>query len=123
MTASNPGQSGPPLSDHRTHGEWVYISGQIGREPDGRVPEDFTRQAELAIQALRTQLEAAGSSLDRVIKTTVFITSAERYAVMNAVYARHFQEPWPTRSTLVTGLALPELQFEIEAVGYRGDAR
>ncbi len=110
-----------PLSHHRTHGGVVYTSGQIGVGPDGTVPPDFDTQTHLAIEALRTHLAAAGASVDTVIKTTVFITRREDFAAMNRIYTEYFSDPWPTRSTLVTGLALPELLFEIEAVAYRAD--
>jgi len=66
--------------------------------------------------ALRTVLADAGAALADVVKTTVFVTDQGHVAAMNEVYAEHFSPPWPTRSTLVTGLALPGLLFEIEAV-------
>lgn len=108
-----------PLSPHRIHGDAVYVSGQIGAESDGTVPDDFERQTHLAMQALRAQLEAAGASFATVLKTTVFIVRREDFAAMNRIYTEYFAEPFPSRSTLVTDLALPELLFEIEAVAHR----
>lgn len=105
-----------PLSPHRAAGDLVFISGQIGVEDDGSVPADFRRQAELGMLALRKVLADAGASLADVVKTTVFVTDQAHVAAMNEVYSEHFGAPWPTRSTLVTGLALPGLLFEIEAV-------
>ena len=110
---------GPPLTQYRTHGDLVFTSGQIGLLPDGAVPDDFDAQAHLAIQALKRQLEAAGASFETTIKTTVFITRHEDFGAMNQIYTEYFSHPWPARSTLVTGLALPALLFEIEAVAYR----
>ncbi|HEX7297643.1 MAG TPA: RidA family protein [Solirubrobacteraceae bacterium] len=111
---------GPPLTQYRTHGDLVFTSGQIGLLPDGAIPEDFGRQAHLAIQALKRQLEAAGASLETTIKTTVFVTRHDDFAAMNQIYTEYFHDPWPARSTVVTGLALPGLLFEIEAVAHRG---
>jgi len=105
-----------PLSPYRTAGDLVFVSGQIGVEHDGAIPADFRRQAELGMQALRQALIAAGVSLDDVVKTTVFVTDQAYVGAMNEVYSEYFGPPWPTRSTLVTGLALPGLLFEIEAV-------
>jgi len=105
-----------PLSPHRSAGDLIFVSGQIGIEDDGAVPTDFRRQAELGTLALQAVLAEAGASLADVVKTTVFVTDQAHVATMNEVYAEHFSLPWPTRSTLVTGLALPGLLFEIEAV-------
>lgn len=106
----------PPLSQSRTVGDLVFVSGQIGVEADGTIPADFRRQAELAIASLGDVLDAAGSSMGKVVKTTVFITDAADFEAMNEVYRAHFQAPWPARSTVVSGLVLPSLLFEIEAV-------
>lgn len=105
-----------PLSPHRTLGDLIFVSGQIGVEPGGEVPADFGRQAELAMLALGETLAAAGASLGDVVKATVFITDQAHMAAMNEAYKAHFSPPWPARSTLVTGLALPGLLFEIEAI-------
>lgn len=110
-----------PLSHQRSHGELVITAGEVGRESDGTIPTDFARQAHLALTALREHLEAAGASLATVLKTTVFITRQDHFAAMNAIYAQYFVSPWPARTTLVTGLALAGLEFEIEAIAYRAD--
>lgn len=106
----------PPLSPWRRHGDLLFLSGQIGVEADGSIPDDLRRQVELSIEALSRALEDGGSSLESVLRTTVYITRQEDFGAMNEVYARFFGEPWPARTTLVTGLALPPLLFEIEAV-------
>lgn len=105
----------PPLSPVRVHGDLVLVSGQVGLEADGRVPGGFDRQMRRAVDALRAVLEGAGSSLEAVLKTTVVIVRTEDFAAMNALYAELFSPPWPARTTLVAGLALPGLLFEIEA--------
>lgn len=111
-----------PLSQHRSHGDLVFTSGQLGFEPDGTVSPDFGRQTELAMESLKSRLESAGSSLECVLKATVFITRRGDFAAMNEIYGRFFAEPWPARSTIVTELVLPELLFEIEVVAHRADA-
>lgn len=108
-----------PLSQTRSAGELIFTSGQIGFDADGRVPAEFDRQAELAIEALRTQLEEAGASLRSVLKVTVFVVNRDDVPRMNEIYARYFEVPYPTRSTIVTELVSPEFLFEIEAVAYR----
>jgi 2-iminobutanoate/2-iminopropanoate deaminase len=72
-------------------------------------------------RSVKKQLEASGASLETTAKTTVFITRHEDLSAMNRIYAEYFSAPWPARSTLVTGLAVPSLLFEIEAVAYRAE--
>jgi 2-iminobutanoate/2-iminopropanoate deaminase len=108
-----------PLEEVRSHGEFVYLSGTVGREADGSIPADFDRQAELALTESARLLEGAGASMATVLKTTVFIPDRGDFKRMNEIYAEHFPRPWPTRSTLVTDLALPELKFEIEVVAHK----
>lgn len=105
-----------PLSQFRVQGNLVFTAGQLGMEEDGSFPDSFRRQAELGLEALRDRLEEAGSSLERVVKATVFLTRREDFAELNEVYTRFFSEPFPARTTVVCELALPELLFEIEAV-------
>jgi len=108
-----------PLSSTRTHGGLVFVSGQVGRDPStGEVPPSFGDQARIAISNLRRALESEGASLSSVLKTTVFITAQERFAEMNEVYAQSFEEPYPARTTVVSGLARPGLEFEIEAIAH-----
>jgi 2-iminobutanoate/2-iminopropanoate deaminase len=108
-----------PLSLVRSHGGLVFVSGQVGRDPETqKVPDSFELQMRQAVANLRAALESAGSTLSRVLKTTVFITDRSAFAEMNTVYAELFEEPYPARSTIVTGLARPELLFEIEAVAF-----
>mgnify|MGYP005832347575 CR=1 FL=1 len=101
-------------------GPLVWCSGQIGIDPEtGELVEGIAQQAEQAFKNLKVVLEAAGSSLDRVVKVTVFITSMKEFAIVNEIYARFFQEPFPARSTVeVSGLPKGAL-IEIEAVAQR----
>jgi 2-iminobutanoate/2-iminopropanoate deaminase len=97
---------------------FVFCSGQIALDPTtGQLIEgDVAAQTERAIENLRAVLEAAGSSLAHVVKTTVFLRSMADFAAMNAVYERFFGENPPARST-VGNLELPRgAAFEIEAI-------
>jgi 2-iminobutanoate/2-iminopropanoate deaminase len=97
---------------------FVFCSGQIALDPaTGELIEgDVAAQTERAIQNLQAVLEAAGSSLAHVVKTTVFLQDMADFAAMNAVYAQFFGESPPARST-VGNLALPRgARFEIEAI-------
>jgi 2-iminobutanoate/2-iminopropanoate deaminase len=109
-----------PLSPYRVDGDQIFVSGQIGVEADGSIPEDFNRQVELALDELEKVLLAAGTRLAGVLKTTVVIVRREDFGAFNELYAARFPEPPPARTTLVADLVLPGLLFEIDAVARRG---
>lgn len=109
-----------PLSPAIVIDTLVFSSGQVGTDANGVVAEGITAQTAQTIANLRNVLEAAGVGLDRVIKTTVFLTHGEDMTAMNAEYAKHFGEPLPARSTVtVAGLARPDMRIEIEAIAMR----
>ncbi|HUF77029.1 MAG TPA: RidA family protein [Longimicrobiales bacterium] len=101
---------------------WVFCSGQIPIVPSsGELVEGGAReQAEQVLANLRAVLEEAGSSLERVVKTTVFLASMSDFADMNEVYTWHFGAHRPARSTVQVG-ALPRGSLvEIECVARSG---
>lgn len=107
-----------PYSQAVRAGGFIYTAGQIALDPVsgklvGETIEDQTRRV---LDNLKAVLEAAGSGMDRVVKTTVFITDMGHFARMNAVYAEYFPAQPPARSTLpMVSLPLGGL-VEIECV-------
>lgn len=106
-----------PYSQAVKAGGFLFTSGQIPVNPqDGSVPAGVAEQAEQSIKNVKGVLEAAGSGLGNVVKTTVFLTDMADFAVVNAVYARYFTEPFPARSCVAVA-ALPKgVRIEVEAV-------
>lgn len=103
-----------PISAVVRHGDTVYVSGLPPFDPKtGEVVKaPIERQTELALEQMKLCLEAAGSSLDRVLKCTVYCTSVDHYAAVNAIYARYFPKDPPARIFVnVAGWPGP---FEIE---------
>ena len=98
-----------PYSQAIRVGDFVFTAGQVALDPvtGEMVGRDVAQQTEQVLKNLAAVLATAGSSLDKVIKTTVFLQSMGDFAAMNAVYARHFPEPFPSRSTVEVG-ALPK---------------
>lgn len=107
-----------PYSQAIRAGGLVFVSGQIPLDPEtGQVVAGgIAAQTERSLASLRAVLEAAGSSLTRVVKTTVFLTDLADFAEVNAVYARYFPQAPPARATVQVA-ALPRgVGIEIEAV-------
>jgi 2-iminobutanoate/2-iminopropanoate deaminase len=101
---------------------WVWCSGQIALDPaTGEVvPGDVSVQTERVMKNLTAVLEAAGVGLDRVVKTTVFLSSMADFAAMNEVYAQHFGAHRPARAT-VAAAGLPRgVAVEIDCVARLG---
>ncbi|MGZ6340977.1 MAG: RidA family protein [Candidatus Limnocylindrales bacterium] len=98
----------------------VFCSGQLGLDPaTGQLVDGVEAQAERALRNLSAVLDAAGATLNDVVKTTVFLADLADFAAVNAVYARHVSDPPPARSTVqVAGLPRGGL-VEIEAIARR----
>jgi 2-iminobutanoate/2-iminopropanoate deaminase len=120
QTAEAPAAIGP-YSQATVSGSMVYTSGQIPLLPDGSLVEgDVAVQARQVLENLKAVLAAAGSGLDRVLKTTVFLKDMDDFAAMNTVYAEYFSEPYPARSTVQVAKLPRDVRVEIEAVAERG---
>ncbi len=107
-----------PYSQAIRAGNLLFTAGQVALDPAAGelVGTDVAAQTEQVLRNLRAVLAAAGTDFAHVIKTTVFLQSMSDFAAMNAVYARHFPEPFPARSTVEVG-ALPKGGLvEIECV-------
>jgi 2-iminobutanoate/2-iminopropanoate deaminase len=111
---------GAPYNQAVKVGDLVFVAGQLGLAPDGSgmVGGGIAEQTEQALQNLSAILEEAGSSLDKLAKTTVFLQSLEDFAAMNEVYATHVGDRPPARST-VEVVKLPSgALVEIEAIAH-----
>lgn len=108
-----------PYSQAVLYNGLVYASGQIPLDPaSGKlVSGEIEAQTERVIANLRAVLEAAGSSLARVLKTTVYLVDLSQFARVNAVYAQHFRgEPCPARATLQVSALPLGASIEIDAI-------
>jgi 2-iminobutanoate/2-iminopropanoate deaminase len=106
-----------PYSHVVRAGDLYFISGQPGIDPATGEPPlgEFDAEARMAFENLRRVVEAAGLGLDRVVKTTVFLASADYFPAMNALYGEFFPTSPPARATPI--VALPRnLRISIEAV-------
>lgn len=106
---------GIPLSAYTVANGFVFISGQVPTQDDGTIVEGIEAQTRLVLDKIKAHAEAAGSSVDSIVKTTVFLTRIEEFAAMNRVYAEFFADEPPARSTVRCDLAIDAL-VEIEAI-------
>ena len=113
-----------PYSPGMIFGNLVFVSGQAGREPaTGALGADVTAQTEQVLRNIATILEAAGSSLQHVIRCGVFLVDMKEFPRMNEVYARAFGAHRPARTTVeVSGLPGDGLRVEIDAIAYKPSA-
>ena len=107
-----------PYSQAIVHHGMAYLSGQIPLDPatGELVAGDITLQTERVLSNMAAVLEACGSSLGRVVKTTVFLQDLGEFAAMNAVYARFFETNPPARSTVEVARLPRDSRVEIECV-------
>jgi len=109
---------GAPYSQAIRAGGLVFVSGQLALRPDHAeiVGDTIQEQTEQVFANLRAILEAAGSSLERLVKTTVYLTDLGEFAGMNEVYARHVGEQPPARATIEISALPSGAKVEIEAI-------
>ena len=98
----------------------VYTSGQIPVDPaTGQIPEGPAAQAEQVFKNLRALLAEAGTTMDQVVKTTVFIKNMDDFATINEVYAKYFPSPYPARSCVEVARLPKDVLLEAEAIALK----
>lgn len=107
-----------PYSQAIRYGQLLFTSGQIPLNPTTSeiVGADIQTQTHRVLQNLQALLESAGSSLDHVIKTTVFLTNMSDFQAMNEVYASYFKNVTPARSTVAVSELPRKALVEIECI-------
>jgi 2-iminobutanoate/2-iminopropanoate deaminase len=110
---------GAPYNQAIRAGDFVFVAGQLGLKPgDSAVEGDIAAQTEQALRNLAAILEEAGSSLDKLVKTSVFLMDLGDFAAMNEVYARHVGDRPPARSTFQVSKLPSGALVEIEAIAH-----
>ncbi|HZH50835.1 MAG TPA: Rid family detoxifying hydrolase [Microvirga sp.] len=114
-------QAAPPAGAYSQAiraGDLVFVSGQLPLDIQGAVvgAGDIKAQTRAVLDNIAAILEAAGSSLHQVVKTTIFLTNLDDFAGMNEVYAAAFTPPYPARSTVEIGRLPRGMLLEIECI-------
>jgi 2-iminobutanoate/2-iminopropanoate deaminase len=102
-------------------GDFIFVAGQAGVEfSTGKVEVDFETQARQAFENLSVVLRASGSSLQHVVKTTIWLRDTINFDTLNKLYAEYFPSNPPARSTPIVDLPKANLQISIEAIAVVG---
>lgn len=116
-TKNAPAAIGPYSQAIEVNG-MVYTSGMIPINPQTGelVTGTVEEQAEQAFTNLKALIEASGSSMDKVVKTVVFIKNMDDFAKINAIYEKYFAEPYPARSCVEVARLPKDVALEVEAI-------
>jgi 2-iminobutanoate/2-iminopropanoate deaminase len=116
-TAGAPRAIGPYSQAIRAQG-WLFVSGQVAIDPATQqiIPGGVEAQTERALENIAAILAAAGSGLDRVVRTTVFLKNMNDFPAMNAVYGKYFNRAPPARSTVEVARLPKDVLVEIDAI-------
>jgi 2-iminobutanoate/2-iminopropanoate deaminase len=116
-TDKGPKAIGPYSQAVRANG-FVFLSGQIALDPKTQqiVEGGISYQTERVLENLKAILEAAGSSLNQVVKTTVFLADMTEFGAMNEVYSRYFEKSPPARSTIEASRLPRNVRVEIDLI-------
>lgn len=109
-----------PYSQAILFGNLVFCAGQIGADPktNNLIGEDIKIQTEQAFKNLENVLQAAKSSLTKVLKVNVYLKNMTDFSAMNEVYATFFEEPYPARATVEVAKLPKGARIEIECIAY-----
>ena len=116
-TKNAPQAIGPYSQAIRANG-FVFLSGQVAIDPSNQqvITGDIAAQTERVLQNIEAILAAAGSSLHKVVRTTVFLKNMSEFAAMNEVYGRHFTSAPPARSTVEVARLPKDVLVEIDVI-------
>ena len=119
ITTDNTPDAIAPYSKAIQVGELVYTSGQIGINPKtGLIEADVQAQAKQVLENVKALLEAAGTNLDNVFKSTVFIKDMNEFELINEVYRQYFSAPYPARSCVEVARLPKDVRLEIEVIAF-----
>lgn len=122
ITAPNAAKAAGPYSAAVRHGGFVFVSGQVPVDPKtGQIVEGgIEEQASRVLENVTLVLEAAGLTLDHVVKTTVFLKDMNNFARMNETYGKYFAMNPPARTTVEVARLPRDVQIEIEVIASDG---
>ena len=109
----------PPFSRAVRVGDTLYLSGDIGRTPDGKVPEDPEAEARLVLDSVKRTLGEAGMTMDDLVSVQVFCPEVALYDTWNRVYRTYFTKEFPARAFIGSGKLLFGARFEVQGIAVK----
>ncbi len=109
----------PPYSGSVLVGSTLYLSGTIGRNPDGTIPDTTEAEARNVLNNVKASLEAAGMTMDDLVTMQVFASNTADYAVFNQIYRTYFTREFPARAFVGAGPLLYEARFELQGIAVK----
>jgi 2-iminobutanoate/2-iminopropanoate deaminase len=109
---------GGPYSQAVVVGDLVFVAGQVPRDPQtGKTPESIEDQTRLVLNNMKAILEAAGCTMQQVVRTDVYLSTMNNFSRMNEVYKTFFNEDYPVRTTV--GVQLVGFDVEISCIAHK----
>jgi 2-iminobutanoate/2-iminopropanoate deaminase len=109
----------PPFSRAVRVGDTLYLSGDIGRTPDGKVPEDPEAEARLVLDSVKKTLGEAGLTMDDLVSVQVFCADVALFDTWNGVYRTYFSKEFPARAFIGSGKLLFGARFEVQGIAVK----
>ncbi len=116
---SVPEGTGPTFSGAVRVGNTLYLSGELGLTPEGKVPDDPKAEARLLLERVKRTLAEAGFTMDDLVYVTVYCSDVKHYADWNEVYRRYFQREFPSRAFVGSGRLLFDARFEMQGIAVK----
>lgn len=116
VTTDNIPPSPNPFSLGIKANGFLFVSGQIGKDPTGKIVEGFSAQAKQSLENLKTVIEAAGSSMEKVVKVNVYVTDISKIPVFNEIYRQYFTSTLPARAAMEVSRLGLQAEVEVDAI-------
>jgi len=114
-----PGSDALPFSGAVLVGDTLYLSGDLGRDKNGKIPDDAETEARLLLDNYRATLEKAGMTMDDLVYVQVFCSDVAHYDAWNRVYRTYFKKEFPARAFVGSGKLLFGARFEMQGIAVK----
>ncbi|MBU5466033.1 RidA family protein [Virgibacillus sp. MSJ-26] len=110
-----------PYSQAIQAGDFIYVSGQIGMDPEnGEVADGLENQTKQVLENLKAILSEAGTDFSQVVKFTIYLKSMDTFATVNEIYGSYLEKPYPARATVEVSRLPKDVLVEMDVVVYTG---
>jgi len=111
-----------PYSQAIQAGDFIYVSGQIGMDPEnGEVADGLENQTKQVLENLKAILSEAGTDFSQVVKFTIYLKSMDTFATVNEIYGSYLEKPYPARATVEVSRLPKDVLVEMDVVVYTGE--